>query len=168
MIDREYPVVGSENIQTAGKDKPEPSLGGAEALLFDPICNPYHKCVGEEGIAKTLDRISDKEDRPVHIGNADTGEACDSEGIEKEACEHGLFYSEGLSDNSGEPCGNRYCDAIDREKVSGIESLFSDVSAEPGLLDAVTHHEDQYSQESPGKALREPCLLEYIGHSVSV
>ena len=60
MIDREYPVVGSENIQTSGKDEPEPSLGGAQALLFDPIGNPDHECVGEEGIAQTLYGISHK------------------------------------------------------------------------------------------------------------
>ena len=84
MIDREYPVVRAKNIQTAGKDEPEPSLGGAQAFLFDPICNPYHKCVGEEGIAKTLDGISDKEDRPVHIGNADSGKAGNTKGIKKE------------------------------------------------------------------------------------
>ena len=103
MTDGKDSIVRSEDVQSACEHEPEPSLGGAEDFLLNPIGDPDHEGVGEQRITEALYGIGEEQDRIVHLGYSDSCESGDADQVHDQTCQHRFLHTEGLCYDSREP-----------------------------------------------------------------
>ena len=93
-------VIGSQYVQTARKDEPEPSLRGTQPAFVHAIGDPDDKRIGEKRITQSFDRIGNEQHRIVQPHHTDSRESSHADEVNQVAEQHRPAHADSFGDHA--------------------------------------------------------------------